>query len=197
MLTELASLSEYGCITNTRKFEEVAALYDTEMTSVYSGGLVYEYSQEGNGYGLVTIDGSSISEGSDFSALKTALAGTSNPSGDGGYNSTGGASGCPAKSATWNVTDDALPAIPSGAAALMKSGAGTGAGLTGTGSQNAGGTSTGTATPGSGSATTTAKTSATGTGKSAASNLQSPFDKSPIVVSGMVILFTALGAALL
>jgi len=167
------------------------------MTAVYSGGLVYEYSQESSNYGLVTIDGSTISEGPDFSALETALAGTSDPSGNGGYNSTGGASGCPAKSSTWNVTDDALPAIPSGAAALMKSGAGKGAGLTGSGSQNAGGTSTGTATPGSGSATTTAKTSANATGKSGASNLQGPFDRSPIVVSGMVILFTALGAALL
>jgi len=25
------------------------------MTGVYSGGLVYEYSEEGNNYGLVTI----------------------------------------------------------------------------------------------------------------------------------------------
>lgn len=39
-------LSEYGCNINTRKFEEVAALYSTQMTAVYSGGLVYEYSQE-------------------------------------------------------------------------------------------------------------------------------------------------------
>ncbi|KAI5283262.1 beta-glucanosyltransferase, partial [Ascosphaera aggregata] len=46
-------LSEYGCNTNTRKFEEVAALYSTKMTGVYSGGLVYEYSQEDSNYGLV------------------------------------------------------------------------------------------------------------------------------------------------
>jgi Glucanosyltransferase len=32
------SMSEYGCITNTRTFEEVAALYNTEMTGVFSGG---------------------------------------------------------------------------------------------------------------------------------------------------------------
>ncbi|KAI7558038.1 1,3-beta-glucanosyltransferase, partial [Hortaea werneckii] len=36
-------LSEYGCITNKRQFNEVSALYSDKMTSVYSGGLVYEY----------------------------------------------------------------------------------------------------------------------------------------------------------
>ena len=126
------------------------------MTSVYSGGLVYEYSEEGSKYGLVTIgsDGT-ITEGADFTALKTALAATAPPTGNGGYNATGGASGCPAKSANWNVSGDSLPAIPSGAAAMMKAGAGTGFGLTGLGSQNAGGASTGTATAGSGSVSAT------------------------------------------
>jgi hypothetical protein len=187
-------LSEYGCNTNTRKFEEVAALYNTEMTSVYSGGLVYEYSEEGSNYGLVTISGSTVTEGNDFAALQTALAGTSDPSGDGGYNSTGGASTCPAKSASWNVTSDALPAIPSGAAALMKTGAGTGAGLTGAGSQNAGGASTGTASSGSGSATSSGSST---TSKSAATSFQGPFDKSPVVISGLFVFFTMMGATLL
>jgi 1,3-beta-glucanosyltransferase GAS5 len=189
------SLSEYGCNTNTRKFEEVSALYNTEMTSVYSGGLVYEYSEEGSKYGLVTINSDgTISEGPDFTALQTALSGTSDPSGDGGYNSTGGASGCPAQSSNWNVTSDALPAIPSAAAEMMKTGAGKGFGLTGTGSQNAGGTSTGTATPGSGSVTATS----TGTAKkNSASALQSPLDKTPIFVASIVVAFSFLGATLL
>lgn len=185
-------LSEYGCNTNVRKFEEVAALYNTEMTGVYSGGLVYEYSEEGNNYGLVTITSdTAVTEDADFASLMTAFAGTANPTGDGGYNSTGGASTCPAQSSTWNVTSDALPAIPSAAANLMKTGAGTGAGLTGPGSQNAGGTSTGTATPGSGSV------SATATHKSSSSSLQGPIDKAPIFVGAVVIAFTFVGAALL
>lgn len=117
MILIRSSLSEYGCITNGREFTEVAALYNTEMTSVYSGGLVYEYSEEGSGYGLVNISSSgTVTEGHDFTALQSALKGTANPSGDGGYNSTGGASGCPAQSASWNVTSDALPAIPVAAA---------------------------------------------------------------------------------
>jgi 1,3-beta-glucanosyltransferase GAS5 len=163
------------------------------MTGVYSGGLVYEYSEEGSKFGLVTISSSgTVTEGADFAALKTALAGTSNPSGDGGYNSTGGASGCPAQSANWNVTGDSLPAIPSAAAAMMKTGAGKGFGLTGTGSQNAGGTSTGTAAPGSGSVT------ATGTSKkSFAPARQTPFDKTPIFISGVALAFSFLGACLL
>ena len=163
------------------------------MTSVYSGGLVYEYSQETSKYGLVTINSdTSVTENADFTALVSAYAGTANPTGDGGYNSTGGASNCPAQSLNWNVTSDALPAIPSGAAALMKSGAGTGAGFSGKGSQNGAGTSTGTATAGSGSvsATSTSK-------KNAGSSLQPPMDARPILVGGVVMAFTIFGAALL
>jgi len=194
-------LSEYGCNTNTRKFEEVAALYNTEMTSVYSGGLVYEYSQEADNYGLVTLSGSSVSELPDFSALQTAFKATANPTGDGGYNSTGGASGCPAKSATWNVTSDALPAIPSAAAAFMKSGAGTGVGLSGKGSQNSGGTSAGTASAGSGSVTasaTGASGTATATGtKSAAPLTVQPLSKAPMIIGFIVVGFSIMGASML
>jgi len=88
------------------------------MTSVYSGGLVYEYSEEPSNFGLVNITGTTIVEGPDFAALETAFKGTANPTGDGGYNSTGGASGCPLQSVNWNVTNDALPAIPSAALAV-------------------------------------------------------------------------------
>jgi len=190
-------LSEYGCNTNTRKFEEVAALYNTEMTSVYSGGLVYEYSEEGSKYGLVTISSSgTVTEGADFLALQTAFKNTTNPTGTGGYNATGGASGCPAQSANWNVTNDALPAIPSAASLLMKAGAGKGAGLTGAGSQNAGGTSTGTATAGSGSVSGTATGTSTSTGKSAGVSLK-PFDKTPLFMTAFVLGLSFFGAALL
>jgi hypothetical protein len=194
---DLCSLSEYGCNTNTRQFEEVTSLYSTEMTAVYSGGLVYEYSEEGSKYGLVQITGGDAKPLADFTALQSAFSKTANPTGDGGYNSTGGASGCPKKSANWDVADDSLPAIPSAAAAYMKSGAGTGPGLQGKGSQNAGGTSTGTATPGSGSVTAVSSGSATATKKSSASSLQGSMNFQPLIVSGVVIAFTFVGAALL
>ncbi|KAG0652623.1 Glucan elongating glucanosyltransferase 1 [Hyphodiscus hymeniophilus] len=192
-------LSEYGCNTNTRKFEEVAALYNTEMTSVYSGGLVYEYSQESSNYGLVTISGSSVTERPDFSALQSAFKATANPTGDGGFNSTGGASGCPVKSANWNVSSDALPAIPSAAAAYMKKGAGSGPGLSGKGSQNSGGTSTGTATAGSGSvsAVATGSSSSGTSSKSAAPLTVQPLNKAPMIIGFIVVGFSFLGATLL
>ena len=50
--------SEYGCNqASPRIFTEVEALYGEEMSRVFSGGLVYEYSQELNNYGLVFVGG--------------------------------------------------------------------------------------------------------------------------------------------
>ncbi|KAI9770594.1 MAG: hypothetical protein M1840_003185 [Geoglossum simile] len=50
--------SEYGCNEVTpRVFSEVQALYRINMAGVFSGGLVYEYSQEESNYGLVEING--------------------------------------------------------------------------------------------------------------------------------------------
>lgn len=49
-------LSEYGCnAIMPRLFQEVAALYSERMTNVFSGGLIYEFAQEPNNYGLVEI----------------------------------------------------------------------------------------------------------------------------------------------
>lgn len=52
--------SEYGCNeVQPRVFQEVEALYSPDMIGVFSGGLVYEFSQEPNNYGLVehTVEG--------------------------------------------------------------------------------------------------------------------------------------------
>ena len=154
------SLSEYGCNTNTRTFQEVASLYSTDMTPVFSGGLVYEYSEEGTHYGLVQINGDNVTELPDFDALKNAFANTSNPSGDGGYKSNGSPSQCPPASSDWNVTNDALPAIPSLAQKYMTSGAGSGPGLSGPGSQSAGTPSTGFVNGGSPSGSSKPKSAA-------------------------------------
>lgn len=48
------------------------------MSSVYSGGLVYEYSEEDSGYGLVKINGDSVTENEDFTELMNQF--KSNPS---------------------------------------------------------------------------------------------------------------------
>ncbi|KAI9742297.1 MAG: beta-glucanosyltransferase [Claussenomyces sp. TS43310] len=200
-------LSEYGCIDGEyRHFDETAALYNPEMTGVYSGGLVYEYTEEGNGYGLVKVSGSTVNDQTDYDFLKSVFAKNPAPTDGAGSSTSSTASTCPPKDANWNVTTDALPAIPEKAKSYMSSGAGTGPGLTGAGSQNAGGTSTGSAAPGSGSVTavasgsgtaTSSTASATSTKKSAAGSGPQPLERSAMMVGAVVIGFTMLGMALL
>lgn len=79
-------LSEYGCnkVVSSRPFTEVQAIYSPLMSSVFSGGLVYEYFQYVNKYGLVQLSGDTVTELPDYQNLKKMLASTSNPTGDGG-----------------------------------------------------------------------------------------------------------------
>ncbi|KAK7705323.1 1,3-beta-glucanosyltransferase [Diaporthe eres] len=188
-------LSEYGCITNGRSFGEVEALMNSEMTGVYSGGLVYEYSDEGNGYGIVSISGDSVSEKSDFAAYATALSKNPAPTGDGGFTSTTNSQACPSADSDWLVSNTLLPAIPTGASKYMTSGAGDGPGLKGDGSQNAGGTSTGDAEPGSGSATGSAATGSS-SGNAGAGG-PGPLDMGAFMVTGVVFFFSLVGTMLL
>lgn len=173
-------MSEYGCITNTRTFQETKALYGTNMTKVFSGGLVYEYSEEGNGYGLVTINGDTVTEvGSQFTDLQSAFASVSDPADGGGYSTDGVVQTCPEQSDDWDTSPfigTALPAIPTAAEKYMQDGAGKGpgmlrsccalsqynsladiwfTGLTGAGSQNDGSGSSSTAPANAGAVTTT------------------------------------------
>jgi hypothetical protein len=53
--------AEYGCReveggAEGRIFQETGALYEDEMTAVFSGGLVFKYQNETNDYGVVVID---------------------------------------------------------------------------------------------------------------------------------------------
>jgi hypothetical protein len=154
-------MSEYGCITNTRTFQEVAALYSDEMTAVFSGGLVYEYSNEGNGYGLVDISvSSSVVTTEQFTYLAAAFANTTNPTGNGDA-SASASSACPPQSDEWVLTTNTLPAMPNAAAKFMTTGAGTGPGLSGYGSQDAGTTETESGGTSSSSSLTTATTTST------------------------------------
>jgi hypothetical protein len=176
------------------------------MTGVYSGGLVYEYSQEDSNYGLVEISGNSVTERPDFAALKSAFAGTKNPTGDGGYKSSGAASTCPDESKTWDVTmkSDELPAVPQGANELFQKGAGSGPGLAGTGSQDAGSDSSNVAPAGSGAVTSggvipssTGGASASGS-KGAAAGLRAPeFSFAPLICGAVVLASSLFGGALI
>ncbi|KAK8139562.1 hypothetical protein PG984_000685 [Apiospora sp. TS-2023a] len=183
-------LSEWGCITNGRNFEEMSALMDKEMTGVYSGGLLYEYTKEGNGYGIVDAKSKDVT-GPDFTKFKDALKKYPTPTGDGGAASTTHSSKCPPKDDDWLVENDSLPAIPDAAKKYMKDGAGTGPGLKGSGSQNSGSTSTGTAAPGSGSV------EATSSGKSEGGRPAPPMDMTMLAVSGIAGLFVLAGTLVL
>ncbi|PGH27630.1 hypothetical protein AJ80_00643 [Polytolypa hystricis UAMH7299] len=188
-------LSEYGCNTNKRDFGEVEALYSKEMTAVYSGGLVYEYTEEGSEYGVVKLSDKEAKELSGYKALKDALAKTKSPQGDGGYNKTSGPNECPKKNTpNWDVDNDALPTIPQLAKKYLTDGAGKGPGLKG-GSQNVGTKSSSTATAGSGSAT---GATATGTESgNAAAGLRAPeLGLAPIFCSLVVCLSMVFGASL-
>ncbi|WPH01529.1 glycoside hydrolase family 72 protein [Acrodontium crateriforme] len=125
-------LSEFGCITNTREWNEIESLYSQNMTSVYSGGLAYEYTVEPNGYGLVEAgsNGEVVPNG-DFKLLKKALAGTPNPSGSSGARTSTSVPPCPPESREWQLSTLNLPKIPTGAKKYIRDGAGTGPGLAG------------------------------------------------------------------
>lgn len=64
--------SEYGCNNvSPRKFSEVGTLYGPQMTPVFSGGLIYEYSEEPNNYGLVNLnDNGTVSLLVDYENLR-------------------------------------------------------------------------------------------------------------------------------
>lgn len=112
-------LSEFGCnkVTDTRPFTEIQSIYSEEMSSVFSGGLVYEYFEESNNYGLVNVDNSKVSPLEDYYNLQKMYNSTINPTGDGGaasYNY----SECPT-GLNFSLT---VPDQPSGLTSLLKTG---------------------------------------------------------------------------
>lgn len=134
-------LSEYGCIENKRDFGEVEALMSDKMTGVYSGGLMYEYTLEENGYGIVKIDKSGkVQELPEFAAFAKAMKANPPPTGDGNFVSTTHSVPCPTQDEVWDVDPDNIPAMPTEAQKFMDEGAGKPVGMKGPGSQTAGNT---------------------------------------------------------
>lgn len=119
--------SEYGCNNVVpRTFTNVPVLYGDEM-SVLSGGLAYEYSQETNEYGLVTINSSTevtLSQDYNYLALQFANIDMSSLETVNTTAEAATATSCAASMVTGsNFTADwDLPDAPSGAAAVITSG---------------------------------------------------------------------------
>jgi hypothetical protein len=108
-------LSEYGCnLVSPRQFTEVAAIYGPDMTNVWSGGIVYEWSQQDNSYGLVQVDASgNTTPLPDYQNLKSQLTRVS-PKGVSmdSYSPSSQASQCPAEDTNWQASSN-LPPTPS------------------------------------------------------------------------------------
>ncbi len=89
-----------------------------EMTSVYAGGLMYEYSLEENGFGIVKIPGAesqNVEEQEEFNKFAKALAAYPAPSGNGGASPSSHGVACPTKDENWLIDTTLLPAIPEAA----------------------------------------------------------------------------------
>ena len=193
-------LSEHGCTEPKRQWGEVAALFSTKMSSVYSGGLAYEYTVEPNGFGIVDIKDGKIQPNNDFKLLKDAYAKAKDPSGDGGARTEEGkASKCPPADDDWEVSTTRLLAMPEGAKEFMNKGAGEGPGLGGTDSSHwMGEPSKETAEPGSGQPT---RTPSAGAGAASTGGAEQGAAVSvaevPVRFLGLVAASVVFGAALI
>ncbi|KAI0503412.1 Glucanosyltransferase-domain-containing protein [Xylaria bambusicola] len=109
--------AEYGCNENIpggpnrRPFTEVAVLYGN-MTEVFSGGIVYQWFQSENNFGLVQIDGDDVKPEPDFTSLMSQLAKvTPSSTASSAYTPTNTAPACPTNDSKWAPKSSPLPAI--------------------------------------------------------------------------------------
>ncbi|WWC91420.1 uncharacterized protein L201_006366 [Kwoniella dendrophila CBS 6074] len=107
-------MSEYGCIFQPpRLWTEVAALFSTPVSDVFSGGVAFSYFPTSDGYGMVTIssDGNAVTTSDDFTRLATQYNATAPPNSPAKSSVTAGQTTCPNESASL-VASNNLPPTP-------------------------------------------------------------------------------------
>ena len=165
--------SETGCNTNRpRTFADQAAIFGPNMSSTWSGAIIYEWIEEANDYGLVSfpnggVSGSPTPVQPDFSNLMTAWSSISPSSTPLSAYSASASSlstpACPSKTAgAWEV--DGNPALPTVGQAYSPTDVPTGVVTTGVPSVTHGSSGSGSA------AGTAAAASGTGSGAAAATS---------------------------
>ena len=108
--------AEYGCNepdgAEGRIFQETAALYNDEMTKVFSGGLVYMYHQEENDYGVVEYKNGEPKRMKNFQKLKEQHA-KADPKrvDESDYSASGDRETCPEIGDVWRASSN-LPPTP-------------------------------------------------------------------------------------
>ncbi|KAI1169690.1 Glucanosyltransferase-domain-containing protein [Nemania sp. FL0916] len=107
--------AEYGCNEGIpggpthRPFTEVEVLYGN-MTEVFSGGIVYQWFQSENNFGLVQIDGNDVNPEPDYTSLMSQLAKVKPTStASSAYKPTNSPPACPTQDASWAPVASPLP----------------------------------------------------------------------------------------
>ncbi|KAK1994427.1 hypothetical protein LX36DRAFT_727380 [Colletotrichum falcatum] len=105
--------AEYGCNQpgggDSRIFQETTALYENDMTSVFSGGIVYMYHQEANDFGLVEIENGQAKTMKNYDRLASRVQ-AANPTAIqmDSYEPSNSPAECPSTGSTWEVHGDAM-----------------------------------------------------------------------------------------
>ncbi|KAJ1895383.1 40S ribosomal protein S27 [Kickxella alabastrina] len=112
-------LTEFGCNKiRPRTFPDVKSLYGSDMNSVFSGGIMYEFTEEDNEYGIVKVSygNPKVEKTGDYDNLKKVYSGLSTKGVKmSDYKPGGKDSVCPKVSDMWEVKSDVLPPTPSAA----------------------------------------------------------------------------------
>ncbi|PBL00945.1 glycoside hydrolase family 72 protein [Armillaria gallica] len=113
----VAYFSEFGCITGgPRLWTETQALFSSQMSDVWSGGIAFSYfpatSVQGQ-FGMVNIssDGSTVTTGDDFARLKTEYGQISPPNSPSQSSATTTYPACPTTNDTF-AASSTLPPTP-------------------------------------------------------------------------------------